>query len=437
MSNSIKGNKKIVNAWAMYDWANSVYSLTITTAVFPIYFIEVTSGSGSDIVRFLGRDFKNTALYSYSLSISFLLIALLSPLLSAIADSSGSKKGFMKFFAWMGGMSCAGLFFFDSSNLWLGVLFFMLASIGYSGSIVFYNSYLPEIAEPEDQDRVSAKGYALGYIGSSILLIFNLLMILNPNWFGIAEGTTFPARFSFLVVGAWWIGFSAYTFYHLPSNVYRRQREGHYLLRGYHELIKVWKELKKLKYLTRFLLSFFFYNMGVQTVMYVATLFGEKEVHLGTAELIITVLIIQFVAIGGAFLFSALSAKFGNIKALMVAIFIWVGICIGAYNLYDPNAFYVLAFVVGMVMGGIQSLSRSTYSKMLPETQDHASYFSFYDVCDKLGLVIGTASYGLIEELTGSMRNSVLSLIVFFMVGLFFLLRSMVLKSREKISSNI
>jgi len=430
--NAVKGNKKIINAWAMYDWANSVYSLTITTAVFPIYFMEVTSQSGTDIVHFLGRDFKNSALYSYSLSIAFLFIALLSPLLSAIADASGSKKGFMKFFAWLGGISCAGLFFFDSTNLWLGVLCFMLASIGYSGSIVFYNSYLPEIAEPKDQDRVSAKGYALGYIGSSILLVLNLMMIMKPGLFGIPELTTLPARISFLIVGIWWIGFSAYTFYHLPSNVYHRKREGKYLLRGYHELIKVWKELRKLKYLTRFLLSFFFYNMGVQTVMYVATIFGEKEIRLGTAELIITVLIIQFVAIGGAFFFSMLSSKFGNIKALMLAIFIWVGICIGAYNLYEPNSFYILAFVVGLVMGGIQSLSRSTYSKMLPKTQDHASYFSFYDVCDKIGLVLGTASYGLIEEITGSMRNSVLALILFFVVGLFFLLRSLVLKSNEE-----
>lgn len=427
----VKGNKKIINAWAMYDWANSVYSLTITTAIFPIYFTEVTTQNGSDIVNFLGRDFKNTALYTYTLSIAFLLVALLSPMLSAIADASGSKKGFMKFFAWMGGISCAGLFFFDSSNLWLGLLFFMLASIGFSGSIVFYNSYLPEIADPADQDRVSAKGYALGYIGSSILLILNLVMIMKPDLFGIAAGTTLPARLSFLMVGVWWIGFSSYTFYHLPSNVYNKKREGKYLMKGYSELLKVFRELKNLKYLTRFLLSFFFYNMGVQTVMYVATLFGEKEIKLGTSELIITVLIIQFVAIGGAYLFSSLSARFGNMKALMIAISIWIGICVGAYNLYDPNAFYVLAFVVGMVMGGIQSLSRSTYSKLLPETQDHASYFSFYDVCEKMGLVLGSASYGLIEELTGSMRNSVLALIFFFVIGLFFLLRSMFLQRRD------
>jgi len=427
----IKGNKKIINAWAMYDWANSVYSLTITTAIFPIYFMEVTTNGDSDMVQFLGMNFKNSALYTYCISLSFLIVAILSPLLSGIADSSGSKKGFMKFFAWLGSISCAGLFFFDSSTLWIGVLCFMLASIGYAGSIVYYNSYLPEIAAPGDQDRVSAKGFALGYVGSSLLLIFNLLMIMKPGLFGIAEGTTLPARISFLIVGAWWISFSAYTFYYLPSNVYNKKREGKYLMKGYYELIKVWKELKQLKYLTRFLLAFFFYNMGVQTVMYVASIFGEKEIKLGTAELIITVLIIQFVAIGGAYLFSLLSSRIGNIKTLTIAIFIWVGICVSAYNLYEPNSFYILAFVVGLVMGGIQALSRSTYSKMLPATQDHTSYFSFYDVCEKIGLVLGTASYGMIEEITGNMRNSILALIVFFLIGLTFLLRSMILKNKE------
>ena len=426
---SIRGNKKIIRAWTMYDWANSVYSLTITTAIFPIYFIKVTTDGDSDIVRFLGMEFRNSALYSYSISFAFLCVAILSPLLSGIADASGTKKGFMKFFAWMGGVSCMSMFFFDASTLWIGVLSFVLASIGYAGSIVFYNSYLPQIAHPEDQDRISARGFAMGYIGSSILLIFNLVMIMQPGWFGMAEGTTLPSRISFLIVGLWWIGFSAYSFYHLPANVYGKKRDGHYLTKGYRELVKVWKDIKKFPYLTRFLLAFFFYNMGVQTVMYVASIFGEKEIKLGTAELIITVLIIQFVAIGGAFLFSSLSARIGNLKTLMISLFIWIGICVSAYNLYEQYSFYILAFVVGLVMGGVQSLSRSTYSKMLPETEDHASYFSFYDVCEKFSLVLGTALYGMIEEITGSMRNSVLALIVIFVIGLIFLMRTM--KSSE------
>jgi MFS transporter, UMF1 family len=417
----VKGDKKTINAWAMYDWANSVYSLVITTAIFPVYWTAVTSENGTDIVQFMGMSFTNTALYSYCLSFAFLLVATFSPIFSAIADSSGSKKGFMKFFCWLGGLSCISLFFFDSSNLWLGVTAFISATIGFSGSIVFYNSYLPEIAEPKDHDKVSAKGYSLGYIGSSLLLIFILTMVLMPDFYGISN-SSFPARFAFVLVGIWWIGFAQITFNKLPSNIYQRKRDGNYLLNGYKELGKVWKQLHSMGYLKSFLFSFFFYNMGVQTVMYVATIFGKKEIMMEDGQLIITVLIIQFVAIGGAYLFSWVSSKKGNLVTLAGAIIIWIGICGSAYNIYSVNGFYVLAMVVGFVMGGIQSLSRSTYSKLLPETEDHASYFSFYDVCEKFGLVLGTASYGMIEEITGSMRNSIIALAIYFIVGLTFLI---------------
>ncbi len=418
---TIKGDKKIIRAWTMYDWANSVYSLVITTAIFPVYWTSVTSENGTDTVKFLGFEFVNSALYSYTLSFAFLLIAILSPILSAIADSNGSKKSFMKFFCWLGGVSCITLYFFDSSNIWLGITFFALASIGFSGSIVFYNAFLPEIAEPADQDKISARGFSLGYIGSSLLLIFNLYMIMNPEVFGISDNSL-PARISFIMVGVWWIGFASITFKYLPSNVHNIKPAGKYLLNGYHELIKVWKELQNQGHLKRFLISFFFYNMGVQTVMYIATIFGKKEIAMEDGQLIVTVLIIQFVAIAGAYFFSWLSAKRGNLKALGWAVSIWIIVCIAAYNVYSVKGFYVLAMTVGLVMGGIQSLSRSTYSKFLPETRDHASYFSFYDVCDKLGLVLGTASYGIIEELTGNMRNSILALITYFIIGFIFLI---------------
>ena len=425
-----KGDKKIIRAWAFYDWANSSYSLVITSALFPIYFHAVTTNNNpGGMVHFLGRTFNSDSLQSYSISFAFLLIASISPLLSSIADYSGKKKRFMYFFSTMGAISCSALFFFDSmSTLWIGVLGAVLAAMGYSGSIVFYNAFLPEIAEPEDQDKVSAKGFALGYIGSSLLLIFSLTMILFPDWYGgIEKG--FAIRLAFLLVGAWWFGFAQYTFAHLPDNIYERKDEGDYLFNGYRELRKVWGELKKTSRIKTFLLSFFFYNMGVQTVMYVATLFGDGELHLDSSILIAIILIIQFVAIGGAYLFSNLSKRFGNIRALSIAITIWVFVCIGAflcnkkYGVNEQNMFMGLAAVVGLVMGGIQSLSRSTYSKLLPETIDHASYFSFYDVCDKIGTVIGTLAFGLINEMTGSMRNSIIVLAGFFFIGLFLLLR--------------
>jgi UMF1 family MFS transporter len=418
-----KNQKKVINAWAMYDWANSVYSLVITSAIFPIYYNSITTVNGSDLVHLFGREYKNSALYSYSLSTSFLLIAFLSPLLSGIADYRGNKKSFMKFFCILGATSCSALFLFDSvDRLWLGILAFVLASVGWAGSIVFYNAFLPEIAHKESQDKVSAKGFALGYIGSSLLLIFNLVMIMKPELFGITD-KSFPARFSFLLVGFWWVGFAGITFYFLPEKSGKIDYDGNIFMKGFNELGTVIKELKMQKALKIFLCSFFFYNMGVQTVMYVAALFGDKELKLQSDQLITTVLIIQFVAIGGAYLFSKLSSIFGNIKTLLIGITTWILICIAAYYTTTATQFYMVAFIVGMVMGGIQSLSRSTYSKMLPATRDHASYFSFYDVCDKIGLVLGTISYGLIEELTGSMRNSILVLISFFAVGLILLLR--------------
>lgn len=418
---TVVNNKKTINAWAFYDWANSAYSLVITSAIFPVYYASVTSVNGSDEVSFLGRTYTNTALYSYSLSVSFLLIAFLSPLLSGIADSRGNKTTFMKFFCFLGASACASLFFFEGiDTLWIGITGFVLASVGWAGSIVYYNAFLPEVASKDQQDRVSAKGFALGYIGSSLLLIFNLVMIMKPGWFGIT-GASIAPRISFVMVGAWWAGFALYTFRHLPEKRRKHSVSSDVLMKGFLELLSVFRQVKTQHVLLVFLVSFFFYNMGVQTVMYVAALFGEKELHLKSDQLILTILIIQFVAIGGAYLFSGLSSRLGNFTALAIAVLVWICICIGAYFTTTSMQFYVLAFCVGMVMGGIQSLSRSTYSKLLPRTHDHASYFSFYDFCDKIGLVIGTVSYGLIEELTGSMRNSIIALISFFIIGLLLL----------------
>lgn len=409
----------------MYDWANSVYSLVITSAIFPVYYEAVTTTDAlGDKVDFFGFEVVNSVLYSYSLSFSFLFIALILPLLSGIADYSGRKKTFMKIFMYIGSVSCIGLFFFDESNLEWGILCSVLASIGYSGSLVFYDAFLPEIATADQFDKVSAKGYSLGYIGSVILLVLNLAMILNYQSFGFStEGDA--SRFSFLMVGLWWIGFSQITFSRLDDNVFGRKVKGNVLTEGYRELRKVWLSLKNLKVMKLFLIAFFFYNMGVQTIMYLATLFGSKELQLASDQLILTILIIQLVAIGGAYLFAYVSKLKGNKFSLQLMVLIWIGICLGAYFVYSAFEFYILAFIVGMVMGGIQSLSRATYAKLIPETSiDHASYFSFYDVTYNISIVLGTFSYGLIEQITGSMRNSALALMLFFMVGFGFLILS-------------
>jgi len=422
-----KNNKKIINAWCFYDWSNSVYSLVITSAVFPIYYQNVTTIKDSnglilkDTVSFFGFEIINSALYSYLLSFSFLIIAALSPLLSSIADYSGSKKLFMRIFCYIGAVSCTALYFFTPDTLTFSMLMFVTASIGFSGSIVFYNAYLPEIASEEIQDRVSAKGFAMGYIGSIILLVFNLSMILFPGVYGISSAGM-ATRISFLTVGLWWFGFAQYTFKYLPSNIYNKKPEGQFLFNGFKKLGLILRDLKSQKLLKTFLIAFFFYNMGVQTVLYLATIFGDKELGLSSELLIATILVLQLVAVAGSYLFSFISGKIGNIYALMISVCIWIVVTILAYFITSSTEFIFVAGLVGLTMGGIQAISRSTYSKIIPDnTTDHASYFSFYDVTEKISIVIGTFFYGLINQITGSMRVSSLILALFFITGLIFL----------------
>lgn len=421
MANLEKGNPKLINAWAFYDWANSVYSLVIATAVFPIYYESIT-GENDGIVRFLGTEFHNSTLLSYSLSFSFLIVAILSPILSGIADYTGNKKKFLQFFCYLGSLSVMSLFFFkDLETLWIGIVFTILASIGFWGSIVFYNSYLPEIAEPEDHDRVSAKGFMFGYTGSVLLLAFNLVMVMKPELFGISD-PALPARISFLMVGIWWMGFAQVTFYHLPNNVFHKKPEKDFIFKGFKELKEVLKSLKRETSLKQFLTAFFLYSIGVQTIILLAGLYGKKELGIDTNKLIITILLIQVVAIFGAFLFSRISEKIGNIKALKLTIAIWGLICFAAYlldkdNKYIDLQFYSLGATIGMVLGAIQSLSRSTYSKLLPDTEDHATYFSFFDVTEKIAIVLGTFIFGFVGAISDSLKNSIFILAIFFLLG--------------------
>lgn len=427
-----KGNKKLLNAWAFYDWANSVYSLVIASAIFPIFYQALFKAANIETVVILGGHIRSTPLISYTTALAFLVVAFISPLLSGIADFIGNKKVFMKFFCYMGGLATMGLYFFDLDYIYLSLFFYFLGLIGFWGSLVFYNSYLPDVAFPEQQDRISARGYAWGYVGSVLLLIFNLAMVLKPEFFGLGEGdeaTMKAMRWSFITVGIWWILFSQYTFYFLPKgNANNQKISTKILFNGFQELKKVYASLANNLRLKRYLIAFFVYSMAVQTVMLVATYFGEQEIDWGgdqqkTVGLISSIMIIQLVAVAGAIWTSKASSKFGNIPVLAVVNGIWLLICIVAYFIQTPMQFYITAGVVGMVMGGIQSLSRSTYSKFLPETKDTTSYFSFYDVAEKIGIVIGMFIYGFIDQITGSMRNSVLFLALFFLIGLYLLLR--------------
>jgi MFS transporter, UMF1 family len=422
----IKGDKKVIRGWVFYDWANSVYNLVISSAVFPIFYDVVTKdeygvkNEGGDseqvIVSYFGYDISSSALLSFVLAASFLAVSFLSPLLSGIADRTGNKKRFLKFFCYFGAISCATLFFFDASKLEICMFSVFFASIGFWNSLVFYNAFLPEIVETEDLDKVSAKGFSMGYFGSMLLLIICLVLM---------QGFGVPAEYCFILVALWWAGFSQITYRALPNNVYNRKKEKVSIWKGFAELRDVFIEFKTTKRLKKYLFSFFFFNTGVQTVMLMATIFANKAVTWpegsGTSGLITAILLIQILGAAGAFLMSRLSNKIGNIKTLIVAVVFWIFLCLAGYLVHTPFEFYFLAAGVGLVMGGVQSIARSTYSKFLPETQDHASYFSFYDVTEKLGIVMGLLFFGLTEMIMENIRYSVISVAFFFVIGLILL----------------
>lgn len=423
-----KGDKKILNAWAFYDWANSVYALVISSSIFPLFYGALFRLENTTSASFFGIDTPSESIISYITAIGFLIIAFISPLLSGVADFLGNKKFFLKIFCTIGALSCMMLYFFSLENLYIGLLFYMLALIGFWGSLVFYNSYLPDLALPEQQDAISAKGYSLGYIGSVILLLINLAMVMKSEFFGFANALE-AMKFSFLLVGLWWIGFAQISYRRLPDFRNDNKITSEVFFSGFRELKKIFNELKHYPILKGYLGAFFVYSMAVQTVMIIAAYFGEKEVQWENDDqrqmgLIVSILLIQLIAVLGAFLTSKLSSKIGNLKALIAINIAWVFICVCAYFVVKPVEFYIVAAMVGLVMGGIQSLSRSTYSKLLPETNDTTSYFSFYDVTEKIGIVIGMLVYGVIAQITGKMQNSILFLVVFFIIGIFLLYKT-------------
>lgn len=413
-----KNNKRLINAWASFDWSNSVYNLIVTTAIFPIYYLGTTQEAfGGEIVSFFNISIKNSVLYSYAIALSFLVIVFISPILSGIADYGGMKKRFMQFFTYLGSLSCIGLYFFTGENVEYGIACSVLASIGFAGSLVFYNGFLPEIASNDRMDSVSAKGFAMGYVGSVILLIINLILYQKFELFGFTDGSS-ATRFGFILVGVWWIGFSQIAFYYLKDSKKSKPITLEILGNGTKELKKVWRVVSNKKVMKRFLYSFFLFSMGVQTVMLLAPLFADKEIGMGVDEMIYVVLILQILAIGGAYFFAWISKIKGNGFAISATLLIWMVICIAGYFMKDKISFYGLAAFLGFVMGGVQSMARSTYSKLIPEdTKDTASFFSFYDITEKLAIVIGSLSYGFIDQVTGSMRNSMLFMTLFFLGG--------------------
>ena len=422
----VKDNKKVLNAWAFYDWANSVYPLVISSAIFPIYygalFVE------SLYIELFGINFKNTALISFLTAFAFVILSLITPILSGIADYIGNKKTFLRFFCYVGSFSCIGLYWFDLEKIYIGLLFYFFALISFWASLVFYNSYLPDIASKDKQDYISAKGYALGYVGSVILLLFNLGMVKYPSFFGIhpPSAELQAMKYSFVSVGIWWLLFSQYSFYHLPNFSKKKKIIKDVFFNGYIELKEVWDEFRDILVIKKFLSAFFIYSSALQTVLLIAAYFGEQEIlwkdtEQKTLGLIISILLIQLIAMVGAVFTAWISKKIGNINTLIFLNVFWAFLCIGAFFISKPNEFYIAAGLVGLVMGGIQALSRSTFSKMIPKTDNTTSYFSFYDVTQKVSIVIGMSLFAFIDQITGSMRNSILVFLVFFVIGAYML----------------
>lgn len=483
--NSIKNSPKIMRAWALYDWANSVYSLVITSTIFPIYYAILTTANEKKefvaetnrwidvaiphMITIFGKEYHPDTVYGYSLTLSFIIVVLLSPILSSLADTIGNKKSFLQFFCYLGATSCMGLAMFTGmGTVWLGLLFSVTASVGFWGSLVFYNSFLPDIATPDKQDALSAKGYVYGYIGSVILVVVCLVLIQvcakNPDQAKIYT------RVSFLLTGAWWFGFSQYTFKHLPQfgqikeqlpkdlvllnykNIFKsHSQQGGFLevfknnisfykdivKQSFKELFKVGNHLFGDRNLKYFLSSFFFYSVGMQTIFLMATLFGKREINMAQEKLIMTLLLIQIEAIIGALFFSWLSKKIGNKNVISITVALWIGACLSAYylNKENPNVeyqFYGIAGVIGLVMGGLQAMSRSTYSKLLPtDSMDNTTYFSFYDVLEKIAIILGTFIFATLIEHYNNMRYAALSMTIFFAIGLV-LIRFMKVKNNTR-----
>jgi UMF1 family MFS transporter len=411
-------DKRVINGWAFFDWANSAYYLVISTAIFPIYYLANTETE----VPFFGGTIENTSLHSFSVTAAYLVLALISPLLSGIADYAGRRMFFLRMFTMLGAFGCIALFLFQNqATIWIGLIAFMLGTIGAAGGLVFYDSYLPMIASEDQYDKVSARGYAYGYVGSILLLIVCLFLINQSSLFGIDAGLA--SRISFVLVGVWWLIFSQITFRRLPKDK-RVRGQKNLLTRGWHELMQVWKIIVADRSVKTYLVAYFFFIAGVQTVIYLASSFATDILHFESNELIITILLLQVIAAPGALLSAVLSKRKGNKYSLMIQLYIWLAICIGAYLTAEKWQFFLIAAFVGLVLGGIQSLSRSTYAKLLENrTEDLTSFFSFYDILTKISIASGTFFFGLVNAITGDMRNSVLVLAVFFIVGIF-LLRS-------------
>ena len=401
--------RKIINAWSMYDWANSAFATTIMAAMFPPFYRSMVTATG------LGEA-DATAYWAYTTSIALLLIAIVAPVLGAISDYTGGKKWYIAFFAALGVVG-TGLFAFLGDDTYvLGSILFIAGNVGFAGANVFYESLLPHIAKKDDIDQISTRGYALGYVGGGILLIINVLWYMKPEWF-FMPGVGFALRASFFSVAVWWALFSIPLFRSVPEppSVRSRQESTNVLRAGFGRLAHTFRQITRYKQLLLFLAAFWLYNDGIGTIIKMATAYGD-EIGIGLTDMTIALIITQFVGIPFSFGFGWLARRLGTKRSILLGLGIYTLISIAGYFMQTATHFYILAFVVGMVQGGTQALSRSLYGAMVPRSQT-AEFFGFFSTSSKFAGIAGPLLFGVVSQIAGGSRLSIVSLIIFFVVG--------------------
>ena len=406
----------------MYDWANSAYITTAAVAILPDYFARVVVGeAGVDI---LGMNMSATALWGFMLGGAAFFVFLFAPVLGAIADFSSAKKRFLVSFAYMGSLFAMLLYFSKSGNVTLTILLFLGSQVCFVGGNVFYDAFLPQIASEDKMDSVSAKGYAFGYVGGSLQFAIALGLVAMHERVGIS--ITMAARIGMAMTGIWWAGWTLLTLkylkevkipYQLPEKYRNQPKALAYLTVGISRTIATAKKVGRFKHLTLFLIAYMVYNDGIHTVTSMATIYGTEELKLTTTALMVTLLLVQVVAIGGALIFSQLAGRIGARRSVMFALVLWSGVVIYGYFIHTATEFFVLGIVVGVVLGGTQALSRSFYGAMIPE-EASAEFYGFYSVFSKFSSIWGPITFGVIKQVTGSARLAIISLMVFFIVGL-------------------
>ena len=419
----------------MYDWANSAYMTTVAVAVLPLYFAQVIVGEHG--VKLFGTVYSSQTLWAFMISFAALWAFFCAPVLGAIADFSSSKKKFLMLFCYTGSLFTLLLFFCGSGDVWRTIVFFIIAQIGFVGGNVFYDAFLPQISSNDTIDWISGKGFAYGYIGGGIQFALSLLLITCHDFFGLSYHLA--VRAALAMAGLWWAGFSVITFIKLkeaPSNArlpeaYRSMPQPlAYLKIGIVRTITTARKVRKFKHLLIFLIAFMIYNDGIQTVISMATIYGKDELKFPDRVLMATLLIIQFIAFFGALIFSKIAEITSAKKALMITLLMWSFVCVYAYLMTEAREFFILGIIVGLAMGGSQALSRSLYGSMIP-AEASAEFYGFYSVFSKFSAIWGPAIFGIIKQVSGSSRNSIVSLIVFFIVGLIMLMFVNIDKARE------